>query len=110
MRTRKTQTLSIATLGALALTFQGCGDDTEYCVDRMNRVVDNNNCYDADDAGDYNSGFFWARGGSHSGSKIARGTRITGGDRVPAVAGGFGSSARSSGIGRSVPKSSSGGS
>jgi len=110
MATRKARTIGIATLSALALAFQGCGEDeTAYCVDEFDSVTDNQNCYDdeAGGSGDGGSrGFLWVFGGSYGG-KLKKGTVIKGGQKILASnraalqsRGGFGSSARSSGFGR----------
>jgi hypothetical protein len=93
----------------LAIAFAGCGgdDDTAYCVDENDQIVENRYC--DDDALHGGAGtYFWYYGG-HA-SRYVPGTRISGGDRVSATnisenvrRGGFGSSSRSgspSGIGR----------
>ena len=106
--------LSIVPL--LAASFlAGCGDDEEtaYCVDENDEVVENRYCDDEYD-GTSNAGvFFWYFGAS--GSNIRRGQRVSGGERVSASdraalakRGGFGSRSSSGGVGKSV--SSSGGS
>lgn len=102
---RKARTVGIATLSALALTFQGCGEDeTAYCVDEFDAVVDNQNCYDEEDG--RTRGYFWVFGGSYAG-KLKKGSKIKGGQKILASnraalqsRGGFGSSARPAGFGR----------
>jgi hypothetical protein len=92
----------------LAAAVTGCGgNDTAYCVDRNDQVVENRNC---DGLG--NSGYFWYYGGA-GGSRI--GTQLKGGDRVVSTdigenarRGGFGSSSSSSGVGRSIAHSGGG--
>lgn len=110
---RKSRTVPIAALSALALAFSACGEEeTAYCVDEENRAVDNANCDD-----EYNAsgtpGFFWLflAGNRFGGRPPAPGQRLPtdGAERIAAndrVAlqskGGFGSRARGSGIGRTV--------
>ena len=110
--------LSIVPL--LAASFlAGCGDDEEtaYCVDENDEVVENRYCDDEYD-GVSNAGvFFWYFGATGSG--IRRGTKISGGERVSAAdraalakRGGFGSGSRgsSSGVGKvSASRGGSGG-
>ncbi|RKQ91709.1 hypothetical protein C8N24_1537 [Solirubrobacter pauli] len=108
----------------LAVAFAACGsdDDSAYCVDQNDQIVENRYCDDEAYAGNGGGGgaFFWFYGGSPvSGSRYTTGTKLKGGDRVAAsnVAenarrGGFGSSSRStsaSGVGRSVASHSGGG-
>jgi hypothetical protein len=106
-RIRKTRGVQIATLGALALLFQGCGDDEPvYCVDEFDQVVENENCY-ADEADGDPDTFFWYYGSGVG--KAKKGIKLKGGERV-AVSdfatiqskGGFGGSGRPSGIGRAA--------
>ena len=100
----------------------GSDDDSAYCVDQNDQIVENRYCDDEAYAGNGGGGgaFFWFYGGSPvSGRSYATGTKLKGGDRVAAsnVAenarrGGFGSSSRStaaSGVGRSVASHSGGG-
>jgi hypothetical protein len=104
----------------LALAFTACGgdDDTAYCVDKNDQIVENRYCDDEARGG--GGGFFWFYGGSLvSGNRYGPGARLKGGDRVAASniaenarRGGFGSSSRgksASGIGRSSSSSRSGG-
>ena len=103
----------------LAIAFASCGgDDSAYCVDQNDQIVENRYCDDEARTG--GGAFFWFYGGSPvGGGRVAPGTKLSGGDRVAAsnVAenarrGGFGSSGRktsASGIGRSVGSHSVGG-
>ena len=97
----------------LAASFlAGCGDDEEtaYCVDENDEVVENRYCDDEYDGNSSAGVFFWYFGAG--GTNITRGTRVSGGERISASdraalarRGGFG--ARSSGSGSSIGKSSS---
>ena len=111
---RKSRAVPIATLSAIALGFSACGgdeDETAYCVDEENRVVDNEECDDRYN-GTSHGGFFWLfLAGNRLGRRPAPGQRLPsdGAQRVPSndratlqSKGGFGSSARGGGIGRSV--------
>jgi hypothetical protein len=92
----------------LAGAFTGCGGDedeeTAYCVDEDNQVVDNRNCDDDRTSG----GFFWLFGGFGA-ARIGQ-TLPSGGERIRASdkdalarRGGFGSRANSrGGVGRPV--------
>ena len=106
----------------LAIAFAACGDDDDsaYCVDQNDQIVENRYCDDEAYAGNGGGGaFFWFYGGSPvRGSSYAPGTRLKGGDKVAAsnVAenarrGGFGSSGKTgaSGVGRAVSSSRSSG-
>jgi hypothetical protein len=106
----------------LAIAFAACGDDDDsaYCVDDNDQIVENRYCDDEAYAGNGGSGaFFWYYGGrAASGGRLIPGTRISGGDKVAAsnVAenarrGGFGASSKTgaSGVGRSVASSRSSG-
>jgi hypothetical protein len=112
-KSRKARSVTIATLSAMALVFQGCGEEDEeaYCVDQLNQVVENQNC--SDDEVNNSGLFFWYFAGSgvdFDRKRVRRGSRLpTGGERIAPSntaalqsKGGFGSSARSSGVGRSV--------
>jgi hypothetical protein len=103
----KSVTLTVVPLLAAAF-LAGCGDrETAYCVDQSNRVTDNVNCDRAD-----NPGFFWFFGGPGlgRGALAGRGERINSTDRAAlARRGGFGSSARSGGVGRPTGKTIGGG-
>jgi hypothetical protein len=99
--------VALVAVPVLAFAFSACGgNDTAYCVDRNDRIVENRYC--DDDALHGGAGtYFWYYGG-HA-SRYVPGTRISGGDRVSATnisenvrRGGFGSSSRGSsgGVGR----------
>ena len=103
--------MQLTVVPLLAAAFlAGCvteeSEETAYCVDAQDEVVDDENC---DDEG--RAGYFVYFGGlPFAGSAIRRGTRLTGGERVPstdrraiASRGGFGGTARAGGVGRAVP-------
>lgn len=103
---KRSRAVSLACVSALAAAFTGCGgeEDTAYCVDREDRVVDNDQCGDERRGGGL--GYFWLFGGRGG---FVRGDRVSGGERVsslnkPELAsrGGFGGSAGAGGVGRSV--------
>jgi hypothetical protein len=119
-RRRRSRDVALVAVPVLALAFTACGgdDDTAYCVDQNDRIVENQHC--DDDARSGGSSFFWLYGGSLAGGRAVPGTRIKGGDRVAASniaenarRGGFGSSSSSrtgaSGVGRSAVSHSGGG-
>ncbi len=102
---RKSRAVPIATLTAIALAFAACGDDEEtaYCVDENDEVVENRYCDDERTPGTY----FYSYGGRAPGGYV-RGSTLNGGDRVDAAdkaanaqRGGFGATAKSGGIGAS---------
>ncbi len=107
---RRSRSVHLAVVPLLAAAFlAGCGgeDETAYCVGPDNRVTDNSNC----DRGD-NGGFFWFFGGPGlaRGSFAGAGERINSTDKAAlARRGGFGSSARSGGVGRPTGKTIGGG-
>ena len=110
---RRSRAVPIATLSAIALAFSACGEEeTAYCVDEENRVADNAEC-DERYAGGTHGGFFWLflSGNRLGGRTPTPGQRLPtqGADRIRAndraalqSKGGFGSSARGGGIGRTV--------
>ena len=114
-RRRRSRDVALVAVPILALAFAGCGgdDETAYCVDENDQIVENRYCDDDQARG--GGAFFWYYGGSLAGRAIP-GTRISGGDRVStsnvaenARRGGFGSrSTSASGVGR-VASSSAGG-
>ena len=121
---RSSTAVRLTVVPLLAASFlAGCGDDEEtaYCVDENDEVVENRYCDDEAYAGNGGTGaFFWYYGGSAGSRGYVKGTKLSGGDKVAAsnVAesarrGGFGASGRtgSSGVGRAVAssRSSSGG-
>ena len=115
-RRRRSRDVALVAVPVLALAFGACGDDdTAYCVDQSDRIVENRYC--DNDAFTGGGSYFWYYGGRAGGGRFVPGTRLTGGDRVStsniaenARRGGFGSSSRtsSSGVGRSVAHSGGG--
>jgi hypothetical protein len=106
---RRSKSVKLVVVPLLAAAFlAGCGEDeTAYCVDQSNHVTDNSRC----DRGD-NPGFFWFFGapGLGRGSLAGSGERINSTDKAAlARRGGFGSSARSGGVGRPTGRSIGGG-
>ena len=106
MNRRRSVAVKLAIVPLLAGAFAGCGGDDEqtaYCVDENDEVVENRYCED-----DRTSGGFFLFYGSFGSARL--GQRLTGpGDRVRASnkseiarRGGFGGSARAGGVGRSV--------
>ena len=110
---RRSRAVPIATLSAIALAFGACGDDDEtaYCVDEDNVVVDNDECDDQYRSHSH-GGFFWL---FYSGNRFKTppspgqrlptdgAERIASNDRAALQSkGGFGSRARGGGIGRTV--------
>jgi hypothetical protein len=122
-RRRRSRDVALVAVPVLALAFGACGgdDDTAYCVDQNDQIVENRYCDDEAYAGNGGGGgaFFWFYGGSPvRGSSYVTGTKLKGGDKVAAsnVAenarrGGFGASGKSgaSGVGRAVSSSRSSG-
>ena len=110
---RRSRAVPIATLSAMALAFSACGEEeTAYCVDEEDRVVENTKCDEEyDRAG--TPGFFWLffAGNRFGGRPPSPGTRLPtdGAERIAAndraalqSKGGFGSRARGGGVGRTV--------
>jgi hypothetical protein len=123
-RSHRSKAVPLLSVPVLAVAFTACGDDgdeTAYCVDQNDQIVENRYCDDEAYGGGGPGAFFWFYGGSVVGNSGAvRGAKLTGGDRVSAsnVAenarrGGFGSSSRgttsSGGIGKSVASGRSSG-
>ena len=120
-RRLRSRDVALVAVPVLALAFTACGgdDDTAYCVDQNDQIVENQYC--DDDAINGGSSFFWLYGGSLvNGNRYATGQRLKGGDRVAASniaenarRGGFGSSSGSkssaSGVGRAAASHSGGG-
>ena len=114
-RSHRSKAVPLLALPVLAVAFTACGDEDEsaYCVDENDQIVENRYC---DDEALHGGGaFFWYYGGGLNG-RI--GQRVSGGDKVAAsnVAensrrGGFGSSGKTaaSGVGRAVAAHSGGG-
>jgi hypothetical protein len=110
---KKSRSVPIVTLSAIALAFSACGDEEEtaYCVDENDVVVDNEECDDRYNGGSH-GGFFWLFLASNRLNRAPTpGQRLPsdGAERVRAndrstlqSKGGFGSRARGSGVGRSV--------
>ena len=109
---RRSKSVNLAIVPLLAAAFAaGCGDDdddeTAYCVNEENEIVENRYCDSGTD-----SSFFWFYGGSGVGGRAVRGARLTGGERIVstnraanAARGGFGGSSRSGGVGRATSSS-----
>src|SRR4051794_27203289 len=120
-RRRMSRDVALVAVPVLAFAFTACGgdDDTAYCVDQNDQIVENRYC--DDDARTGGSGFFWLYGGSLiNGNRYAPRQRLKGGDRVAASniaenarRGGVGSSSRpktsASGVGRAAASHSGGG-
>jgi hypothetical protein len=112
---RRSREVTLVAIPVLAAAFAACGgtNNSAYCVDRSDRIVENRNC---DGLG--TAGYFWYYGGHvGNGARFAPGTRIGGGDRVVSTnvsenvrRGGFGGSSesRSGSVGRSVAHSGGG--
>lgn len=108
MGSHRSKAVRLTVVPVVAAAFlAGCGEDDEetaYCVDANDMVVENENCDDDYDRG--SGGFIWFfAGGGRSyglGNRVSgAGTRIRASDRAAlASRGGFGSSARSTGVGR----------
>lgn len=113
--------MNLGLVAAFATAFTGCGDEeTAYCVDQNDQVVENNFCGDQFSGGDNNH--FWIYGtaaGLAGGKAIKKGTKLAAGAGAAKIAstnksaitarGGFGSSGGStSGVGRPSGSSSSG--
>ena len=118
MPRRSSQAVALTVVPLLAASFlAGCGDDEEtaYCVDENDEVVENRYCDDEYDGVSAGGAFFWYFAGS-SIANVSRGTRLSGGERISASdrtalarRGGFGSrSSSGSGFGKSVSASGGG--
>ena len=114
---RSSTAVRLSIVPLLAASFlAGCGDDEEtaYCVDENDEVVENRYCDDEYDGVSTGGAFFWYFGATGA---LKRGQRVSGGDRVSASdraalaqRGGFGSrSSSSSGVGKSFSSGGSGG-
>ena len=118
-RRRRSRAVPLVAVPVLAFAFTACGgnNDSAYCVDKSDRIVENRYC--DDDSFNGGGAFFWYYGGRASGGgRLVPGTRVSGGDRVAASniaenarRGGYGSSSRSgaSGVGRVASSHSGGG-
>ena len=120
-RRRRSRDVALVALPVLALAFSACGgedDDTAYCVDENDQIVENRYCdEEATNDGAYPGAFFWYYGAT-TGGKLVKGAKLKGGDKVISTnvaenvrRGGFGSSSRTSAsaIGKSTGSSSGGG-
>lgn len=116
MSKRSSKAVALGVLPIMATAFiAGCGgdDETAYCTDENDVVVDNSYC--DDDFG--NNGFFWAFVGGSAARSYTKGSTLKGASSKIAASnkaalaakGGFGSKSSSSGVGRTVSSSSSGG-
>jgi hypothetical protein len=114
---RSSTAVRLSIVPLLAASFlAGCGDDEEtaYCVDENDEVVENRYCDDEYDGVSSGGVFFWYFGASGA---LSRGQRASGGERVSASdraalarRGGFGSRSSGSGVGKSFsPSGGSGG-
>jgi len=107
---KRSKSVNLVVVPLIAAAFlSGCGgeDETAYCVDESDRVVENRNCESGT-----NGGFFWFFGaaGLGRGGLAGPGERINSTDKAAlARRGGFGSSARPGGIGRPTGKTIGGG-
>ena len=117
MASHRSKAVSLGVVPLLAVAFTGCEDDEEtaYCVDSQDQVVQNEYCGDDVDGGGGGYFFFFTGvGNSYKlGSKIDRtkGSRISSLDKsaVRSRSGGFGSSAKG-GVGRTTAGTGGGGS
>lgn len=112
---RRSREVALLAVPVLAAAFAACGgnNDSAYCVDRFDRIVENRYCDDFVN----NPGYYWYYGGHVGHGGYRTGAILTGGSRVADTnvsenikRGGFGSSSRSSsgGIGRSTGHSGGG--
>ena len=116
---RSNDALKLSIVPLLAASFAaGCGEEEEtaYCVDQEDRVVENRYCDDEYDGVGGTGFFFWYFGGV--GGNVRVGERVAGGERISASdraalarRGGFGANSRGAGggIGRTAGFSGSGG-
>jgi len=123
MARRRSTAVRLTVVPVLAAAFlAGCGEEEEetaYCVDGTDTVVENQNCdREYDQGGGGGGGFFWFFAGAGLGRGFGPGSRVGGlqGDRVRASdrsalarRGGFGSRARSGGVGRGTGSPGAGG-
>jgi hypothetical protein len=107
---KRSKSVKLVVVPLLAASFlAGCGGEKEtaYCVDQDNKVTDNEYCDRAN-----NPGYFWFFGapGLGRGSIAGAGDRINSTDKAAlAQRGGFGSSAKSGGVGRPTGRTIGGG-
>ena len=120
-RRRRSRDVALVALPVLAFAFSACGGDEEtaYCVDENDQIVENQYCdEEATNERRYPGAFFWYYGGSVAGGKLVKGAKLKGGSKVVSTniaenvkRGGFGSSSKTSasGVGRAASSSSGGG-
>ena len=106
---KRSTAVNLGLVAGFATAFSGCGEETAYCVDDNDQVVENQFCGDEDNGGDNNH--FWVFGGAAigGGKAIKKGTKLAGGSKILSTnksaltsRGGFGSKGGStSGVGRS---------
>jgi hypothetical protein len=109
-RRHRSRDVALVAVPVLAFAFSACGgNDTAYCVDRNDRIVENRYCDNSVTGGAGAGTFFWYYGGHAGSGRYVPGVRLSGGDRVSSTniaenarRGGFGSSSRSGsgGVGR----------
>ena len=111
MPSKSSRAVRLGVVPLLAAAFlAGCGDEEEetaYCVDQNDEVVENRYC-DDDDRGAY---FWYFGGGSYiAGQRVKSGTKISTLDKAAlAKRGGFGSASSSGGgVGKTFARSSGG--
>lgn len=110
-RRLRSTAVPLAFMSVMGGLFAACGEEEEtaYCVDANNVVVDNEQCGDEDSGG--SGGFFWFFAGrSLAGGAVTKGTRLTGGagsarivstdKSAIAARGGLGGGPRAGGVGR----------
>ena len=106
---KRSKSVKLVVVPLLAASFiAGCGGEKEtaYCVDQNNQVTDNDYC----DRGSGSHFWYFGSPGLGRGSFAGAGERIAANDKAALAArGGFGSSARSGGIGRATGKTIGGG-
>ncbi len=112
---RRSRDVALVAVPVLAAAFAGCGsrDETAYCVDQSDRIVENRYCDNPSPS------YFWYYGGAAAvaGRALRPGTRLAGGTAVASTnvsenieRGGFGSNAGGrGGVGRSVAHAGGGG-
>jgi hypothetical protein len=115
---KRSTAVNLGLVAGFATAFSGCGEETAYCVDDNDQVVENSFCGDETFGGD--NDHYWIYGGAAlGGSKaIKKGTKLAGGSKIVSTnksaitsRGGLGSSGGStSGVGRSTGGFGSGGS
>ncbi len=107
---KRSTAVNLGLVAGFATAFSGCGEEeTAYCVDENDQVVENTFCGDENFGGD--DRHFWVYGAAalgggkaiKKGAKLAGGTKIVSTNKAAITArGGFGSSGGStSGVGRS---------